>query len=518
MSEVAKKQSPVERADTGRGLGLLSLIVGLATGGGVYWITDRWIDVSTPSPLSITTLQSIVAFAAGWLLLSERRDFLRPIVPAATIAAILAGPSWFMASTDGVNGYEVESFPFLFWFLLSAPLAFYLMLSLAKAALETGAKPQYTSLFFHGLTLPLIAGGAKLFAGLALILLFAWAALLKQMDVSFFSELFDEPWFILPFLGAIGGLSIAMIRGQQAVLGALRFMLLLFSRIAMPIMALFSVTFLVVLALKGPGAILDSDLFFDRPGAVILLLAFAGMLVFNGVYQNGEGGPPPAWLRLATIIAIASFPVYTGLASCALWMRIGEYGLTPPRIGGLAMTALSFAYSIVLIAGLITELNWNARRWMPLVAPFNTLMAVVWVVVLLALSSPLFNTWAMSAKSQEQLLLSRKIDAKDFDFGYLRFRLGAEGEAALVRLESAANHPQAAEISAGIARARAAQSYWEFQNPEIAAPAGGEAGIPPSTGEPAGAAGQSGPLELQFNPAGAPEEAAVDENASGDEP
>ena len=78
------------------------------------------------------------------------------------------------------------------------------------------------------------------FAGLALILLFAWAALLKQMDVRFFSELFDEPWFILPFLGAIGGLSISMIRGQRAVLGALRFVLLLFSRLAMPIMALFS--------------------------------------------------------------------------------------------------------------------------------------------------------------------------------------------------------------------------------------------------------------------------------------
>lgn len=509
MTDGPKKQA-ADPAESGRGLGLLSLIVGLATGGAVYWITDRWIDASTPSPQAVTTLQTIVAFAAGWLLLSERRDFLRPVVPAAAIAAILAGPTWFMTSVDQANRYDINGFPFVFWFFVSAPLASYLMLSLTKAALETGVRPQYSSLYFHGLTMPLIAGGAGLFAGLALILLFAWAALLKQMDVSFFSELFDEPWFILPFLGAIGGVSIAMIRGQQAVLGALRFMLLLFSRIAMPIMALFSITFIIVLALKGPGAILNSDLFFGRPGGVILFLAFAGMLIFNGVYQNGEGVAPPAWLRLSTFVAIALFPVYTGLASYSLWTRVGEYGLTPPRIGGLAMTFLAFAYSLVLIAGLLTELTRRSGRWMPAVAPLNTSMAVVWVAVLLGLSSPLFNVWAISATSQERLLLTGKIDASKFDFGYLKFGLGAYGDAALERLNAAPDHPQAAEIRAGVARARGAQSYWEYGNPELtgeaedAPPSNVESGAPASDG--ATAAEQPGPMDLQFNPSDSPSE------------
>ncbi len=507
MTEEAKKQAGPALAESGRGLGLLSLIVGLATGGAVYWITDRWIDASTPTPLSVTTLQSIVVFAAGWLLLSERRDFIRPIIPAAAISALLAGPTWFMAAADRGSQYELESFPFIFWFFAAAPLAAYLMLSLAKAVLETGVLPKYPSLYFHGLTLPLIAGGANLFAGLALILLFAWAALLKQMDVAFFSEVFDEPWFILPFLGAIGGLSIAMIRGQQAVLGALRFMLLLFSRIAMPIMALFSITFLIALALKGPGAILDAELFFGRPGAVILFLAFAGMLIFNGVYQNGEGGPPPAWLRLSTIVAIALFPVYTGLSAFGLWERIGEYGLTPTRIGGIAMTLLAFAYSLVLIAGLLTELNWRAKRWMPLVAPMNTLMSVLWIVVLLGLSSPLFNTWAISAGSQEQLLLSGKADAAKFDFGYLKFRLGKYGEEALARIETATDHPQADIIRAEIARARAALTYWEYQNPELSdgndgtqTPQAGQ----PNSAEEAGDGAQPGPMDLELNPDDAP--------------
>jgi hypothetical protein len=496
MATKEQKQAVGDPAESGRGLGLLSLVIGLLAGGGAYWIVDRWIDdASSPAPLAVVSLQSVITFCAGWLLLSERRDFLRPILPAALIAAVLAWPSWFLAAAAKAHGDEVDAFPFIFWFVVSGPLAFYLLLTLAKATLETGAPPKYAAVFFHGLTMPLVAAGAKLFAGLALVLLYAWAALLKQMDVKFFAELFDEPWFILPFLGAVGGLSIAMIRGQQAVLGALRFVLLLFSRIAMPIMAAFSATFLIVLALKGQGAILDADLFFGRPGGVILFLAFGGMLIFNGVYQNGESAPPPLWLRLATIVAIATFPVYTGLSFQALMARIGEYGLTPLRIGGLAMTGLAFAYSLVLIVGLLSELNWRARKWMPMVASLNTAMAALWVGVLVLLSSPLFNFWATSARSQERLLMSGDIAADEFDFGYLKFRLGADGEASLGRMEAASGHPQAAEIRAGVARARAALSYWEYQNPELSTP---------SSEATARETAQPGPMDLELDPDDAP--------------
>ncbi len=498
MVEAAKTATQDAPADRGRGLGLLSLIVGLATGGAVYFIVDRWIDDERIGELAAVTLQSIVLFAAGWLLLAERRDIARPVPPAALIAAIMAVPTWFFVGIGKPGDAEFDVFPIFFWFLAAGPLAWYLMLTLAKAALETGAPPKYSSVFFHGLTLPLVAGGAKLFAGLSLLLLYAWAALLEQMDVTVFSELFDEPWFILPFLGAIGGLSIAMIRGQQAVLGALRFILLLFSRIAMPIMAVFSVTFLLAVAMNGPAAIFDRP----YPGAIMIGLAFAGMLIFNGVYQNGEGGPPPWWLRVSTIVAIAAFPIYAGIAAWAFFMRVDDYGLTPARLVGLAMNGLAFAYSFVLIAGLLTELNWKGKRWMPPVSALNTGMAALWVVVLLGLSSPLISSWAISAKSQERILLSGKVAAKDFDFGYLKFRLGKPGEAALARIEGAAGErDDAADIRAGVARARNALSYWEYQNPDLVTPqqeteAGMEAVEPPADDS------ASGPMDLEFNPAG----------------
>ena len=480
-----------EDSRPGPGFALFGLVTGLATGAGVYAILQYWVDESTKQRLAPTALIAVAVFGAVLLLLAERGARLKAVLPAALVAALVAGPTYFLLVAADPNA-NLSEFPLFFWFFIAAPLAGFLLTTLAKATILDGAPPPYRSVFFHGLTLPLIAGGAKLFALLALVLIFAWAALLKAMNVDFFHKLFQEPWFMLPFLGGVGGLSIALMRGMESVLGALRFLLLLFCRIAMPITAVFSLTFIGVLAANGTDAIFSQP----YPGAIMLGLAFAGMLIFNGVYQNGEGGPPALWLRLSTIVALATFPAYAGLAAYALWLRIGEYGLTPARIAGAAMNGLAALYSVVCLAGLLTELNWNGKRWMPLVAPFNTAMAALWIIVLLVLASPLVNPWALSAKSQELRLATGKVSADEFDFGYLRFKLGAYGEAALDRLEALHSHPEAAKIRAGVAKARAASNEWFYDFPDEApveaeAPSEAEASAPP------------GPMQLQLHPEGA---------------
>lgn len=480
--------STTEIQRPGPGFALFGLMVGLTAGVAVYGIEEFWIDDSAGERLAPTVLFAVSAFAAALLLLAERGARLKAIVPAAAIAAILALPTYSLLIALDPNANLAE-FPVIFWFLVGAPLSAWLMTALVKASLER-APPPYSAVFFHGLTLPLIFAGAAFFALLAVVLIFSWAALLRAMDVDFFHTLFQEPWFMLPFLGAVGGLSLSMMRGLQSVLGALRFLLLLFSRIAMPITAVFSLTFIAVLAVNGPDTIFAQP----YPGAMMLGLAFAGMLIFNGVYQNGEGGPPPAWLRLSTIVALVTLPVYAGLAAYAFWLRIGEYGLTPARIAGATMNGLATLYSVVCLAGIVTELNWGGRRWMPLIAPLNTLMAAVWIGVLIILASPLANPWALSAASQEQRLASGRVAAADFDFGYLRFSLGEPGQAALDRLAGLGNHPEAAAIRAGVAKARAADNQWSYEH-------GGERPSPApldDSGPP-----QSGPMELELNPEGA---------------
>ncbi len=487
---MAAVQDAEMQATAGKGLALPGLVIGLLAGLIAYGVIEYWIDGDDDAPLAIATLFFIATAAAAWLLLVERGAFVKATLGALAIAAFLAFPDYFIASVAGGAPDDLTPFPVISWFV-SRVLAAYLLVTLVKAGLETGVPPAYPNLFFHGLTLPLISGGAVLFAGLALVLLFVWARLFKEFDVGFFNALFQEPWFLFPFLGSVGGLSIALMRGQQAALGALRFTLLLLARIVMVITALATLVFLVILATKGTGVIFDGP----SPGALMLALALAGMLIFNGVYQNGEGGPPPLWLRLPTLVALIGFPIYAGLAFYAFYLRIDAYGLTPPRIAGLAVTGLVAAYSLVCLAGLITEINWRGKKWMPLVGPMNTAMAGLWILVLTALATPLANPWAMSAKSQYRLLAGERIAAEDFDFGYLRFQLGADGERALEKLSALGDHPQAGVIRDGVQRARSANSYWEYKNPGAFSAAEEKALLPQRASD--------GPETLPLNPQGA---------------
>lgn len=494
----------------GGGFTLLGLLTGLAAGGACYAIGEFWIGEEKGEPAALTAFFAVAVFAASFLLIAERRASLRAILPASVIAALLSASTWHMLK-ETAGDASLDTFPMFFWFFIGAPLAGYLMAALFKGALLDGAPPPYRAVFFHGLTLPLIAAGAHLFAVLTFVLLFAWAQLLQAMNVDFFHELFQKPWFMLPVFGAVGGLSIAMMRSLDTVLGALRYLLLLFSRLLMPITAVFSITFVAVIAVNGPDAILESRFY---PGGLMLGLSFVGMLIFNGVYQNGEGGPPPLWLRLATLIALLAFPIYSGLAAHAFWLRIGEYGLTPARVIGAAMTGLAALYAIVCLAGILTELNWRGRRWMPLVAPFNTGMAAVWVCILLLLASPILNPWALSARSQEARLAEGRVTAAAFDFGYLRFRLGDHGERALDRLLALESHPEAAAIRAGVVRARAASSQWTYERGEEPEPSDGAV----ETGER-----RPGPMQLELNPDGAdygdeddPDAVSTERPASGE--
>lgn len=493
MSKAGDRQKREPGSNRGRRFALLGLLVGLAAGFVSYLIVEYWYDAASQAPAPRAALAAIGSFAAALLLLAEAGALARAIAPATGIAAVLGLTTWSILSVGGSDP-DLTPWPRAFWILAGMPLSGYLMTTLAKAAILDKVPPKYSAVFFHGLTVPIIAAGAEFFAMLSLVLIYAWAGLLKSLDVDFFHRLFQEPWFVLPFVGAVGGLAIALIRGLDSTLGGLRFVLLLLARILMPITAVFSLTFVAVLLMKGADQVFATP----YPGAAMIALAFAGMLIFNGVYQNGEGEPPPAWLRIATIVSLLTFPVYAGLAAYAFWIRIGEYGLTPPRIIGLAVDALAALYIVVCAAGLLTEPNWTGKRWMPLVAPLNTLMAVVWVATLLLLASPALNMWAVSAASQEARLVERRVDAAKFDFGYLRFELGDYGRAALQRLSNIENHPQAAEIRVSAARALNAENRYYFDHPDEAAPSNRDV---PTEAEP-----KSAIDDLPMNPGGEAQE------------
>jgi hypothetical protein len=441
----------------GGGFALSGLVVGLAAGFAAYAVAD--LGTAREDPLQLAALTAISAFGASFLLIVERREFLRSALFAAGIAALLALATYALLSA-GRNEARLVAWPRFFWFAAGLPLTFYLMTALSKAALHR-TPPPYSCVFVEGLTLPIILKGAALVSLLAFVLVYAAAWLTKTLEIEALHRVFQEPWFMFPFAGAVLGFSIGTMRGLHSVLGALRYMLLLGARVAMPVVAALSLAFAASFVLNGPAAVFAAP----SPATLNLALALIAMLVFNGVYQNGEGEPPPAWLRLSALISLLALPLYAGFAGWALWLRIEQYGLTPARIAGLAVASLVMLYAILCVASLVTELNWRGKRWMPLIGPVNTLMAMLWVAAMLALATPLLNPWEISARNQERRLAEARVAPAAFDYGYLRFRLGRYGDAALDRLFALETHPQSAEIRAGVARVRAAATQWDFEHP-----------------------------------------------------
>ena len=444
-----------------RGFPIFGLLIGAAAGYAAYAVVEHWFDPAAQRAGPPAALVGIGAFAAGLLLLWGQQVRFRAVASAAGISCALALTTLSIFSI-GPAIPELTPWPRLFWILAGMPIAGYLMTTLAKAALAGEFSTRYSAVFFHGLTLPIISAGAAFFAGLALVLIYAWAGLLKSFEVDFFHRLFQEPWFVLTFVGAVSGLSIGLISGLESMLGGLRFLLLLLARVLIPVAAVFSLTFVLVLAIKGTAPIFSTP----YPSAVMMALAFSSMLVFNGVYQTGEGEAPPFWLRISTLVTLAVIPVYSGLAVYAFWLRIAEYGLTPPRIIGLGVNALAALYVPVCAVALISEMNWGTKRWMPLVAPLNVVMAFAWIAGLVFLASPALNLWTLSAQSQERRLIEGRVNVDAFDFSYLRFHLGAYGRAALKRLAAVDGHAEAAAIRAGAERALNAENAFYYDQIE----------------------------------------------------
>ncbi|MEL7486420.1 MAG: DUF4153 domain-containing protein [Pseudomonadota bacterium] len=438
-----------------------ALAIGFGAGLAVYGILEFWLDEVRDTRAPLTALAFVVTFALSLLLLDEDGAPLRSAPYAAAIAAFSSAPAYFMLWVLDY-GEDIHLFPALFWVIAGAPLSIYVLTALAKAVFDERA-PRYSAVFFNGLTLPLVFLIAAALWLLGAIILFAGALLLRSNGVDGMHQLLQEPWFLPPLLGVIGAGSLALSRSQPKFLGAIRFIILLASRALTPLFATLSVMLLVMLAARG----FDAAFVNAAPAATLLSVAFAGALAVNGVYQNGEATPPPVWLRVSAILVLATAPIFAAAAVYAMHLRIEQYGLTPPRVIALAIGGVALLYGAIGVAALTSEAKWRNKRWLPPLARLNMAAAGVWVFVLFALATPIADPWRISARDQVARVLNGKADLSTFDFGYLKFQLGAAGERALARLDRASGHPDYRIIQYGVARSRDATSYWDYQNAPI---------------------------------------------------
>ncbi len=433
---------------------LFLAITGAVSGGALWLIGD---DKVVDDGLKLQLAAFVLSFAAGFYLLWRRENIASRLGFVFLQALLLAGLTWLSLWNSDHN----DSAPMIFWMLVGGPLMGFLMAAFARASFrQRRLFWPYKALWQSGSSIladTLIAGAVGV-AAIGFVAL--WGAAFKSFGMTWAATIAHSPAFLLPLGGATAGLAAGLARSNARLGEAVRSILLIGCRIGLPLAALFSLVFAFGLIGGGAASLEKVPL---TPAGLLLALALMSELVFNGVYQDGAK-TPPRWLRISTWVALIILPVYTVAAAAALWMRVDAYGLTPSRMIALIALTLTASYTILLLAGLVSEIM--ARRftgWMPPVAKLNTVMAIVWMLTLVLMQTPLLDPVGVSARNQAGRLLSGKVTAETFDFGFLRFELGRPGKRAFEQLASM-DDPA---IAVGIARANAADSYWDYEHPEF---------------------------------------------------
>lgn len=440
----------------GRGVVLWSVIAGAAAGATASAASYLMARGGGPAGLGAGAFY-VGAFALAYAFLVERTDRLRPFIAALVIAALIAAPAYWMSlAADDPTGRRAGA-PAALWFALAAPAGGYLMVAFVKAYIlrhgastaaagSEAASAADSAFFLHVLTLPLVLLAAAMLISPGAALLGAGALVLGPQAGAAAAMAAPYAWLTWPFVGALIGLVIGVMRGRSAALGALRFIAVGAARLATPAIAVASVTLIALGILSSPWLAIRTP----YPSAVMIAWTALIWLAFNGIRQSGDGGPPSMILRAPAIISLIAAPAFAYLAFRGLQIRIDAYGLTPLRILGLGAAGIALAHAAAGILSVLGEALTRADRWMPLTSRLNAGLAALTAIALLAAGSPLLDPYAISARDQERRLMQGRVDAEGFDYGFMRFSLGVDGDAALDRLRAAVDHPEAATIRAYI--------------------------------------------------------------------
>jgi hypothetical protein len=207
----------------------------------------------------------------------------------------------------------------------------------------------------------------------------------------------------------------------------------------LPMMALVGAAFVLALPFTGL-----EPLWSTRRASGILLGAAAALIVLiNAAFQDGRAeNRAVAALRYASVLAAVVVVPLIALAGYALALRIGQYGLTPDRIGVAVCVLVSacFAVGYVVAVARSGALLHGVERT-------NVITALIVVGLLLVLNSPIADPYRISVADQVRRLQSGRVSPGEFDFAFLRFGSGRYGTRALEQLATHAQGPQAAVIA-----------------------------------------------------------------------
>lgn len=322
----------------------------------------------------------------------------------------------------------------LFSFVLTMAIATFKALMYGQLWAR-GERITYSALFLWSWRNFLTLSLALLFAGSFWLLLMLWAALFKAINIDFFSDLFEQPWFYYPAIALANGFGIIIFRKLTYIIDTITRLQQALIKFLLVLLSLVSLLFLGALPFTGLEPLWESG------GSSLILWMQALILFFvNAVYQDEpDNWPYSVWLHRFIYISIAILPVYSLISFYGLSLRIDQYGWSLSRFWAYLIWFLLALFAIGYLWGIVKYRD----SWTHQLNRTNVAIGLVVLVVLLSVNSPLLDFRKMVVADQLQRLAENKVTVEDFDLNYFRRHLARPGYEGLqtLKAEYGETHP-----------------------------------------------------------------------------
>lgn len=398
----------------------LLVIVGIIQGISAYLLFE-YLPGNTPDYLLLIIYSLLSALI--WMLICIAGD-------------IRASRLWFLLGGYGltlifITAYTVRqeiSLPYI----ITQTLCWCLLSIVFRSLLEQrSGLPAYPLLFKYSWHNFFVVVLTAFYLGIFWTLLFLGARLFRLVEIEVFWKIIQEPWFIFPVSGAVIAYGATVVRQKLTIVATLYRVLHTIIGGLLPMLALISVCFLMVLPFTGLQPLWDTRI------SAWLLLWMAALLLFfaNASIQYGDDQHWARIWKLLILAALALLPIYLLLAGQSLWLRIDQYGLTSVRVWGVVVCLILSGYSFCYAFSIALKRG----HWTIYLGRINTSMLGVIILVLILTNTPVLNFQKMVADNQVERLLSGKSSIRDFDLPYLMHELGRPGKQTL---EALVNDPR----------------------------------------------------------------------------
>ncbi|MCP5008768.1 MAG: DUF4153 domain-containing protein, partial [Aestuariibacter sp.] len=190
-----------------------------------------------------------------------------------------------------------------------------------------------------------------------------------------------------------------------------------------------SLLFLIALPFTGLAPIWENG-----PGSYLILWMQACILfALNSVYQNdAEERPYGLLLHRFIYLGVLLLPCYSALVFYGLTARIDQYGWSLSRYWGMIVWALLALFALGYVAGIIRQRD----AWIRSLGKVNVSMGCVFMLVLIAINSPVLDLRKLTVQDQVARLSSGDITLEEIDIQYFERHLAKPGYDAIQQWKS----------------------------------------------------------------------------------